>query len=84
MQPKAIPRGSNDALGTPEGITGDKRSVRGSQQRNPCEPKDVLGDEKEADMGARGAQKGVQIRGPRDDENRALAAARAQSSSSED
>ena len=44
----------------------------------------MFGDEKEADMGPEGVQKGVQIGAPEEEQNRALAAARAQSSISED
>ena len=42
----------------------------------------MFGDEKAADMGAEGIQKEVQIAAPEEEQNLALAAARAQSSMS--
>ena len=74
------PEGHNDALWAPEGIKRHKRGVCGSAKRNPDGPRGMFGDEKEANMGPRGVQKRVQIKAHKEDENRALAAAKAQSS----
>ena len=81
---KSDRRVSSDPWRMPEGSKGGKRSLNGSPQRNQVSPRDALGDEKKADMGPKGIQKGVQIGAPEKEQNRALAAARAQSSMSGD
>ena len=81
---KGDPEGHNDALWTPESIKRHERRVCGSEKKNPDGPRGVFGDEKEENIGPRGVQKGVQIRAHKENENRALAAARTQSSLSED
>ena len=75
---KGNPEGHNDALWTTESIKRHERG--GSAKRNTDGPRGVFGDEKEANMGPRDVQKGVQIRAYKEYENRAFAAARAQSS----
>ena len=56
----------------------------GARKSTQVSSRDAFGDEKEADIGPEGDQKGVQIGVPEEEQNRALAAARAQSSMSED
>ena len=83
-QAKSDPGASSDPLRMAEGIKGDKRGLSGSPQGNQVSPRAAFGNEKEVNMGPEGTQKGVQIGAPEGKPNQALAAARAQSSTSED
>ena len=74
---KSDPRENNDPEWTQQGIKG-RQNLKKPQRKSRWDPRNKM----EADMGTKGVPKGVQLGDPREDRNRAPAAARAQSSMS--